>query len=44
MTNIAVVYYSLMGETIAPGMKIVNLKKGHTAADCGPTTSTCNTM
>ncbi len=31
MSKIAVVYYSLKGETIAPGMKIVNLKKGHTA-------------
>ena len=26
------VFYSLKGETIAPGMKIVNLEKGHTAA------------
>ena len=25
------VYFSMKGETIAPGMKIVNLKKGHTA-------------
>ena len=25
------VYFSLKGETIAPGMKIVNLEKGHTA-------------
>lgn len=32
MAKIAVVYYSLKGETIAPGMKIVNLEKGHTAA------------
>lgn len=24
-------YFSMKGETIAPGMKIVNLKKGHTA-------------
>lgn len=31
MGKIAVVYYSLKGETIAPGMKIVNLEKGHTA-------------
>lgn len=29
--KIAVIYYSLKGETIAPGMKIVNLEKGHTA-------------
>lgn len=28
MAKIAVVYYSLKGETIAPGMKIVNLDKG----------------
>ena len=32
MAKIAVVYYSLKGETIAPGMKIVNLEKGRTAA------------
>ena len=32
MTNILTVFYSLKGETIAPGMKIVNLEKGHTAA------------
>lgn len=32
MAKIAVAYYSLKGETIAPGMKIVNLEKGHTAA------------
>ena len=32
MAKIAVVYYSLKGETITPGMKIVNLEKGHTAA------------
>ncbi|MGI6116938.1 MAG: flavodoxin [Bilifractor sp.] len=32
MKKIAIVFYSLKGETIAPGMKIVNLKKGHTAA------------
>lgn len=31
MGNIAIVYYSLKGQTIAPSMKIVNLKKGHTA-------------
>ena len=31
MDKIAVIYYSLKGETIAPGMKIVNLEKGHTA-------------
>ena len=30
MANILTVYYSLKGETIAPGMKIVNLEKGHT--------------
>ena len=29
--NILTVYFSLKGETIAPGMKIVNLEKGHTA-------------
>ena len=28
---ILTVYFSLKGETIAPGMKIVNLEKGHTA-------------
>ena len=32
MEKISIVYYSLKGETIAPGMKIVNLEKGHTAA------------
>ena len=32
MAKIAIVYYSLKGETIAPGMRIVNLEKGHTAA------------
>ena len=32
MAKILTVYYSLKGETIAPGMKIVNLEKGHTAA------------
>ena len=26
------VYFSLKGETIAPGMKIVNLEKGHVKA------------
>lgn len=31
MDKIAVIYYSLKGETIAPDMKIVNLEKGHTA-------------
>lgn len=30
MANILTVFYSLKGETIAPGMKIVNLEKGHT--------------
>ena len=28
---IITVYFSMKGETIAPGMKIVNLEKGHTA-------------
>ena len=28
---ILTVYFSMKGETIAPGMKIVDLKKGHTA-------------
>lgn len=32
MAKIVAVFYSLKGETIAPGMKIVNLEKGHTAA------------
>lgn len=32
MSKILTVFYSLKGETIAPGMKIVNLEKGHTAA------------
>ena len=32
MAKILTVFYSLKGETIAPGMKIVNLEKGHTAA------------
>ena len=32
MGEIITVFYSLKGETIAPGMKIVNLEKGHTAA------------
>lgn len=27
MAKIAIVYYSLAGQTIAPGMKIVNLEK-----------------
>ena len=31
MANIITIFYSLKGETIAPGMKIVNLEKGHTA-------------
>ncbi|MBU3201101.1 NAD(P)H-dependent oxidoreductase [Clostridium estertheticum] len=31
MANILTVYFSLKGQTIAPGMKIVNLKKGNTA-------------
>lgn len=31
MAKILTVFYSLKGETIAPGMKIVNLVKGHTA-------------
>ena len=31
MAEILTVYYSLKGQTIAPGMKIVNLEKGHTA-------------
>ena len=31
MARILTVFYSLKGETIAPGMKIVNLEKGHTA-------------
>lgn len=30
MTTLTV-YFSMKGETIAPGMKIVNLEKGHTA-------------
>lgn len=32
MAEIITVFYSLKGQTIAPGMKIVDLKKGHTAA------------
>lgn len=32
MAKIITVYFSLTGQTIAPGMKIVDLKKGHTAA------------
>ncbi len=31
MTNIMTIYFSMKGETIAPGMKLVNLEKGHTA-------------
>ena len=31
MAKILTAFYSLKGETIAPGMKIVNLEKGHTA-------------
>ena len=31
MAKILTVFYSLKGETIAPGMKIVKLEKGHTA-------------
>ena len=29
--KILTVYFSMKGETIAPGMKVVNLEKGHTA-------------
>lgn len=29
--GVLTVYFSMKGETIAPGMKIVNLEKGHTA-------------
>ena len=32
MAKILTVFYSLKGETIAPGMKIVNLEKGYTAS------------
>ena len=32
MGKILTIFYSLKGETIAPGMKIVKLEKGHTAA------------
>lgn len=32
MANIAIVYYSLKGQTFAPGRQLVNLEKGHTAA------------
>lgn len=32
MVRVATIYYSLKGETIAPGFKIVNLEKGHTQA------------
>ena len=31
MEKILIAYFSLKGETIAPGMKIVNLEKGNTA-------------
>lgn len=31
MANIMIIYFSMKGETIAPGMKLVNLEKGHTA-------------
>lgn len=31
MDRILTIYFSLKGETVAPGMKIVNLKKGNTA-------------
>ena len=31
MAEILTVYYSLKGQTIAPGMKVVVLEKGHTA-------------
>ena len=31
MANIMTVYFSLKGQTIAPGMKIVHLEKGNTA-------------
>ena len=31
MSNILTIYFSMKGETIAPGMTIVDLKKGHTA-------------
>jgi flavodoxin len=31
MVNILTVYFSLKGQTIAPGMKILNLEKGNTA-------------
>lgn len=31
MAKILTVYFSLKGQTIAPGMKIINLKKGNTA-------------
>ena len=32
MAAILTLFYSLPGQTIAPGMQIVNLQKGHTAA------------
>ena len=31
MANILTIFYSLKGETIAPGMQIIHLDKGHTA-------------
>jgi len=30
--NVLTAYFSMKGETIAPGLKVVNLEKGHTAA------------
>lgn len=33
MAKILTVFYSLKGEMIAPGMKIVNLEEGHTAVE-----------
>lgn len=35
MSEILTVYFSLTGETIAPGMKIVNVEKGNTAYVAG---------
>lgn len=32
MSSIAIVYFSMKGQNIGPGMKIVDLAKGHTAA------------
>ena len=29
--NYLTIYFSMKGQTIAPGMQIVNLEKGHTA-------------